>query len=605
MVMVKRLYVIVLGLVALAGTTRADLRSASLAMVDSAYAQAMNGNFSQALLINNEGLQAVPEDSAALRCEFYSCLLYCYHRLGDYEQALKYGELCLEYDEQQADTVNLSASLGNLAGIYSSAGQHEVAIDYLERAIAMEQSLLRTDSAHTPKSLAVRKAMLGEVLLAKAKSLPAAEQTPLLQRALSLTQEALTIDCDLGRRLQEGMRRAQLGNIYAALGQQSRAREYSEQALAIARETDNIMTEVLCLLQLERYAEAAELAHEKGLLKQEYEACDRLYAHAKSARQPAEALAWLERARALRERLQSEEAQRQLTIAQVRYDSYRKERQLAEQEEELQRKRAREKFLISFSILSVIVLLLLVALALLLRKNKREIEKSAEDKKRQYGILSHDLRNPVMAQQHLLRQLYTDYAAFTPQQAHTLIGQLLAGSDSQLALLRNLQEMVQLDRQARVFNPAQLDLAALMKETLTDVQSAAMLKHITVVLQAERMLVTADRDVLRTVLRNLLSNAVKFSPQGSTVEVGTIAPDAFYVRDHGVGISPEKQQQILTASRQVQPSSGTDGESGTGYGLLLCRELLRRNGCSMEITSVVGQGTTFTCRINSYEQPLK
>lgn len=131
---------------------------------------------------------------------------------------------------------------------------------------------------HAPKSLAIREAMLGEVLLAKAKDLSVAEQTPLLQQALSLTQDALTIDRNLGRRLQESMRLAQLGHVYAAMGQSAKARQHSEQALVIARETNNLMTEVLCLLQLERYAEAAELAHEKGLLKQEYEACDQLYA---------------------------------------------------------------------------------------------------------------------------------------------------------------------------------------------------------------------------------------------------------------------------------------------------------------------------------------
>ena len=61
--------------------------------VDSAYSLAMSGHLQEALALGYEALETVPEDSAALRCEFYSCLLYCYHRLGDYEQALHYGEL--------------------------------------------------------------------------------------------------------------------------------------------------------------------------------------------------------------------------------------------------------------------------------------------------------------------------------------------------------------------------------------------------------------------------------------------------------------------------------------------------------------------------------
>lgn len=581
----------ILSVMAVQAMTREDVD----AYVDSAYNVAMSGHLEQAISINMDGLAMVPEDSMGWKCEFYSCLLYCYHRLGDYEQALHYGELCLLYDEQQGTQEDLSASLGNLAGVYSSAGQQDVAIAYLERAIAIENELLATDTTHSPKSLAVRKAMLGEVLLAKKSD---------LDWALRLTEEALAIDRSLGRRLQEGMRLAQLGHIYDALGDTRKAKEYTSQALTIARETGNKMTEVLCLLQLERYEEAAEQAQQLGFRKQEYEACDHLYARAKAAGRHAEALAWLERARVLHEQLMSEESQRQLLIAQVKYDSFRKERQLADQQQELQHKQAREKALLFFSLLALLVIALLVGLVILLRHRSALIAQQAADKKRQYGILSHDLRNPVMAQQQLLQMLYTDFPNYQPDEVHTLVGQLLAGSDNQLALLRNLQEMVQIDRQARVFRTAQLDLAALLRDTLPDVQSAAMLKKITIEMHAERILVETDREMVRTVLRNLLSNAIKFSPQGSSIEVGTIAPASFYVRDHGVGMSREQIRQIMNNRTQVKSSVGTDGESGTGYGLILCRELLNLCNCKMEIQSQPGEGTTFIINLQNAFYPV-
>lgn len=564
-------------------------------MVDSAYALAMAGEMQQAIAVNNDGLSAVPEDSMDIRCEFYSCLLYCYHRLGDYQQALYYGELCLTFDEQQGDPANISASLGNLAGIYSSAGQQDIAIAYLERAISIEESLLASDTTHSPKSLAIRKAMLGEVLLAKKSD---------LDRALQLTEDALAIDRSLGRRLQEGMRLAQLGHIYEALGDARKAKDYTSQALAIARETGNKMTEVLCLLQLERYEEAAQQAHQLGFKKQEFEACDQLYARAKNAGRFEQALAWLERARMLHEQLKNEESQRQLTIAQVQYDTYRKEQQLADQQQEIQQKQARLKALLFFSLLALIVIALLVVLVILLRHRNTLIAQQAADKKRQYGILSHDLRNPVMAQQQLLQMLYTNYEHYKPEEVHTLVGQLLAGSDNQLALLRNLQEIVQLDRQARCFRTAQLDLAAVLRDTIPDVQSAALLKNVTIDMHAERLLVETDREMIRTVLRNLLSNAVKFSPRGSTIEVGTIAPAAFYVRDHGVGMTREQIQRILTDQKQVESSVGTDGESGTGYGLILCRELLNLCHCKLDIQSVKGEGTTFTIDLQHAYYPI-
>lgn len=586
--------------------TSAMTREEAFAVVDSAYALAMSGDIQQAIALNNDGLSAVPEDSMDIRCEFYSCLLYCYHRLGDYQQALSYGEACLAFDEQQGDPANISASLGNLAGIYSSAGQQDVAIAYLERAITIEQSLLAADTTHSPKSLAIRKAMLGEVLLAKSKSPEAGirEQDSLLHSALRLTEEALVIDRSLGRRLQEGMRLAQLGHIYEALNDATQAKEYTSQALTIARETGNKMTEVLCLLQLERYEEAADLAQQLGFRKQEYEACDHLYMRAKKAGRNAEALTWLERARGLHEQLMNEESQRQLTIAQVKYDTFRKEQQLADQQQELQRKQARLKALLIFSLLALSVIALLVVLVILLRHRKAAIAREAADKKRQYGILSHDLRNPVMAQQQLLQMLYTNYEQYKPEEAHKLIGQLLAGSDNQLALLRNLQEIVQLDRQARFFRTSQLDLAALLRDTIPDVQSAALLKDISIELHAERMLVKTDRELIRTILRNLLSNAIKFSPRGSTVEVGTMSPAAFYVRDRGTGMSREQIAQILTSRKQIESSIGTDGESGTGYGLILCRELLSLCNAKMDIQSVQGEGTTFTIDLQNAIYPV-
>lgn len=288
----------------------------------------------------------------------------------------------------------------------------------------------------------------------------------------------------------------------------------------------------------------------------------------------------------------------------VLFEQASKEQQLADQQQEIQQKQARLKALLFFSILALLVIALLVGLVVLLRHRNTLIAQQAADKKRQYGILSHDLRNPVMAQQQLLQMLYTNYASYKPEEAHKLIGQLLAGSDNQLALLRNLQEIVQLDRQARCFRTAQLDLAAVLRDTVPDVQSAALLKNVTIDMHAERLLVETDREMIRTVLRNLLSNAIKFSPRGSTIEVGTIAPAAFYVRDHGVGMTREQIRRILTDQKQVESSVGTDGESGTGYGLILCRELLNLCHCKLDIQSVKGEGTTFTIDLQHAYYPI-
>ncbi len=575
----------------------AATREELLNLVDSAYAVAMDGRIAEAISINRDGLAQTPEDSVALQCEFYSCLLYCYHRLGDYQEALRYGELCLLYDEQHGTQEDLSASLGNLAGVYSSAGKQEVAIEYLRRAIDIENTLLSSDTTHTPKSLAIRKAMLGEVLLARSKSLSGAEQKSTLSEALQLTDDALQIERQLGRRAQEGMRLAQLANIYAAMGQTTHAKEYNRQALAIARETGNKPSELIILLQDNQLGQAYALARELGMKKQEYEACDRLYQQSAANGQWSEALQWLEKARVLHEQIQSEETARQLTMAQVKYDTFRKEQQIAGQQHTIETEQARSHQLLLFSLLAIAVAALLTVVVLLLWYRKKAIEETARYKERQYTILTHDLTNPMVAQQQVLRMLYRDFGFYTAEQTHALVGQLLSGSDNQLALLRNLGEIAHLEQGKRTMQPTRLDLSSLVEDTVSLMRSTASMKGVEIITKTQRTLVTADREALRTVLRNLLSNAIKFAPQGSVVEVGTTHPGTLYVHNSGEPVSPELIDEIMHATTRVVSRIGTNGESGTGIGLLLCRELIRLNNGTLTFESSLEKGTTVTVMI--------
>lgn len=559
-----------------------------LLLVDSAYAEAMAGRLPEAIRINEDGLSQVPPDSVGLQCEFYSCLLFCYHRLGDYEQALHYGELCLSYDEAQGDKSNLSASLGNLAGIYSSTGKHDVAISYLKRAIRLEEELMKEDPDHTGKSLAIRKAMLGETLVAKSMGLPEPERKELLAQALQLTKDAYHIDLELGRQAQVGMRLSQLGNIYKQIGDEQQARECNERALQIAQETGNRATEVITLLQLERYEETAELAQALGMKKQEMEACRHLVEDYKDKGCYEEALAMSERASTLSEAMLNEEAERQLTLWQVRYDTQQKEQQLLLQEQTIKAQRSRLFWMITITLLAVVAVVLLVLYARLQKRILRV-------KDRNYAILTHDLKNPMLAQQQMLRMFYKNFENYNRDEIQENLGKLLASSDNQLDLLYNLQQMALLENGKQQVNPVRIDLASIANEVVTNMQSFADLKHIALVNNVKRSLVMADRNAVRTVLRNLLSNAVKFSLDGGMVEVGnTPGNDGFFVRDYGVGMSKERVKEMLSSKQIIVSQTGTKGEGGTGIGLLVCRELIRRNKGLIDIKSEPQKGTTVT-----------
>ena len=604
-----RRLLLTIGLTLTVATAVAQTSDVLLQLVDSAYNEAMAGRIPEAIRINEEGLALVPTDSMALQCEFYSCLLYCYHRLGDYERALHYGELCLSYDEAQGEKSDLSASLGNLAGIYSSAGKHDVAIDYLNRAIRIEEELMENDPDYTGKSLAIRKAMLGEVLVAKSLGLPETESKPLLTQALQLTKDAYLIDTELGRQAQVGMRLSQLGNIYKQLDNDEQARDCNEKALQIARETGNRATEVITLLLLDQYREAIDLANALGMKKQELEACRGLAQQCKDAGQYAEAVTLLERAAALSEAINTETAERQLTMWQVRYDMQQKEQQLQLQEQTIQAQKLRNRWLIALIVAIVLAFVLLILYVSLLKRRKREMEETALAKDRYYAILSHDLRDPMMAQQQVLQMLYkasanTTQTPETQQEIHNSIGKLLSSNGTQIELLGNLQELAMIQWGKRKIQPTRLDLGGLVSDTVATQRVVSNLKNITIAMQVERTLVSADRESIRTVLRNLINNAIKFSYENGTIEVGSRA-NSFFVRDHGVGISEERVKELMAvANKQNKPilsEMGTAGENGTGIGLPLCFELVKLNNGHINIESQLGEGTTITVTLPNSE----
>jgi signal transduction histidine kinase len=132
---------------------------------------------------------------------------------------------------------------------------------------------------------------------------------------------------------------------------------------------------------------------------------------------------------------------------------------------------------------------------------------------------------------------------------------------------------------------------------VVDAQRIHLPPHIRLELRPEETLppVSADPDKVRQVLVNLVDNAVKYSPDGGEVRVEIAAESQrvrFAVHDQGLGIPYGEQRRIFDKFYRLDPNL-TRGIGGTGLGLYICRELVRRMEGRIWVTSEPGRGSTF------------
>jgi signal transduction histidine kinase len=107
-------------------------------------------------------------------------------------------------------------------------------------------------------------------------------------------------------------------------------------------------------------------------------------------------------------------------------------------------------------------------------------------------------------------------------------------------------------------------------------------------------MIRSDRNMMDSILRNLISNAIKFTHTGGEVRIKAWEKQAFVevtVEDTGVGISQEDLKQLFRGDVH-HTTLGTTQEKGTGFGLLLCKEFVEKNGGQISIHSQLGKGTS-------------
>jgi signal transduction histidine kinase len=212
------------------------------------------------------------------------------------------------------------------------------------------------------------------------------------------------------------------------------------------------------------------------------------------------------------------------------------------------------------------------------------------------SILAHDLRSPFTALLGLSDLLIENVRKYNIEEIENLLKHIKDASKETFALLEDLLKWTSTQSGKIPFQPQILNFTVICKNILETLNSSAYAKNITIKsLTSEHISVFADIDMLKTVMRNLVSNAIKFTNNGGTIIIDAEEISGFVmisVSDDGIGIMPEKQSNLFDIS-QRQTTRGTEEETGTGLGLILCKEFVEINGGNIWVESQYGKGSDF------------
>ncbi|MCK5717103.1 MAG: hybrid sensor histidine kinase/response regulator [Thiomargarita sp.] len=234
-----------------------------------------------------------------------------------------------------------------------------------------------------------------------------------------------------------------------------------------------------------------------------------------------------------------------------------------------------------------------------LKATEEALKESNATKDKFFSIIAHDLGNLFNGLIGVSRLLADhDIPADNTDEFLQII---LRSSENGFGLLQNLLEWSRIQTGKLQAHPISLNLEFVVNHTIQLLQNQAEQKKITILCQIKETSVIADEYMLHTVIRNLLSNAIKFTPENGQIEFYTEKTEnqiEISIKDSGVGIKSADIDKIFRID-ESHSTKGTDGEKGTGLGLMLCKEFVEKNGGTIGVESDFNKGSRFYIRFNT------
>lgn len=234
----------------------------------------------------------------------------------------------------------------------------------------------------------------------------------------------------------------------------------------------------------------------------------------------------------------------------------------------------------------------------------QQILKDSKDKDKFFSIISHDLMNPFNVllgfSELLVDTIKSDqkndsieYASIIQQSTKRIFG-----------LLQNLLVWSKTQNRKIKYTPTEVNIEHLTNDSMSALLSSAMNKGIEIQHDISKDLsAKIDYNMISSVLRNLVTNSIKFSTKGGIVKIKSFKKQnnlVFEISDTGVGMNSNQLNELFKLDKTIT-TKGTAEETGSGLGLIICKEFIDIHKGNIEVTSDPGKGSTFTITLPLYE----
>ena len=219
-----------------------------------------------------------------------------------------------------------------------------------------------------------------------------------------------------------------------------------------------------------------------------------------------------------------------------------------------------------------------------------------DSKDKYFSILSHDLKNSFHSVLSYSDYIVSDFENINGNDLKEGIIHCNTSTKKIYNLLEDLLTWNKMQTGTLEYKPEEFSFDTVVTQVIELLGDKAASKNISIKVNAEQgLIISADKEMFKTVIRNLVSNSIKFTNRdGKVIIIGKKEIDAyiFSVKDNGVGMDAENKNKLFKLDNSFT-TRGTESEKGTGLGLIICRDMINKHSGKIWVDSEVGKGTTF------------